>query len=343
MPRENLYAALARVSRAVGQGPGVLVTADWIELAAAAWRDPGKAVIQVLHGDHDYYYDLARHNEAVIDAWIAYSRAMYETLRERLPRRREHIFYLPYGIPLPRRVREDEGGAAEPLRLIYAGRLDQGQKVVFDLPRIDAHLRRAGVAVRWTIAGGGPEEEELRRRWQESAGEAFREIRWLGVLSNQEVVERFAEHDVFVLPSRAEGLPVALLEAMGAGAVPVVSDIESGVSELVETGVTGFRCPQGEPEAFATAIDRLAVDRELLGVLRRAARRRVEEGFDIERRAADYQALYARWRELRRPRPPSLPVPYGSRLDQPWLPNSLVKLARSARRRQRVKPPGGRR
>jgi len=331
MPRENLYAALARVSRAIGPEPGVLVTADWIELAAAAYRDPGKAVIQVLHGDHDYYYDLARRNEAVIDAWVAYSRAMYENLRELLPHRREQIFNLPYGIPLPTRVRQRPLAASGsgPLRLVYAGRLDQGQKVVFDLPSIDAGLARRGIRVAWTVIGGGPDEAELRRRWQEAAGERFGEIRWLGVLENREVIEHLAEADVFVLPSRAEGLPVALLEAMGAGLVPVVSDIESGVSEVVEPGITGFREPQGEPEAFAAAIARLAGEPELLETISQAARERVAAGFDIERRAADYQALYARYAELRRPRPSTLPVPCGSRLDRPWLPNAPVRLART--------------
>ena len=64
----------------------------------------------------------------------------------------------------------------------------------------------------------------------------------------------------------------------------------------------------------------------------RAARQTVVDHFDIRQRAADYHALYARWRELRRPRPKNVPVRYGSRLDQPWLPNAAVHATRAARR-----------
>ena len=59
----------------------------------------------ILHGDHDYYYDLAVEHDRVVHAYVAYSRRMYEQLLARLPHRAADIYYLPYGIPLPPRVR----------------------------------------------------------------------------------------------------------------------------------------------------------------------------------------------------------------------------------------------
>ena len=61
-------------------------------------------------------------------------------------------------------------------------------------------------------------------------------------------------------------------------------------------------------------------------------RRTVAERFDIRERAADYQALYARWRELGRPKPAGFQLSYGSRLDSPWIPNTLVRAVRTLRR-----------
>jgi glycosyltransferase involved in cell wall biosynthesis len=330
LPVENLHAVLARLARALPPGPGVLVSNDWIELAMLSVRDPGRTVIQILHGDHDYYYDLAVKHEPVIHAWVAYSRAMYERLRTLLPHRSESIFHLPYGVPIPAAARAPVPG---PLRLLYAGRLENGQKGIFDLPLIDAALREVGARVVWTIVGGGPDEGELRRRWEGGSS-----VRWLGRRTSGEVQVLEAEHDVFVLPTRAEGFSVALLEAMAVGLVPVVSDIESGVPEVVEEGVGGFRPAVGDVAGFGKAIAELAANRDRLEAMSRVARRTVAERFDVRDRAPQYQTLYARFRELHRPRPADVTLHYGSRLDQPWLPNVAVYAVRAARRRMRGTP-----
>lgn len=324
LPNENLYAVLRRMYRAVPPGPGVLVSNDWLELAMARYRDPGKAVIQILHGDHDYYYDLATRHEPVIDAYVAYSRAMYDNLHRLLPHRAESIFHLPYGIPIPAQGRTPAPG---PLRLIYSGRLEHGQKGVFELPEIDRVLGQDGVAVEWTVLGDGPDGEELRRRWTGPSP-----IHWLGTRTNAEVMATLLKHDVFVLPTRVEGFPVALLEAMATGVVPVVSDIPSGVPEVVERDRTGFLPAVGDVAGFAAAIAALARDHGRLEALSAAARATVAARFDVRDRTADYQALYARFAELRRPRPASLALQYGSRLDQPWIPNPLVRAVRAPRR-----------
>ena len=76
---------------------------------------------------------------------------------------------------------------------------------------------------------------------------------------------------VFVLPSRFEGMPNALLEAMAAGLAVVVTDASPGPLEVVEEGVSGLVVPSDDPYALAEALDRLVVDPELRGawVLRR--------------------------------------------------------------------------
>lgn len=330
LPVENLHAVLRHLGQALPPGPGVLVSNDWIELAMLAVHDPRRTVIQILHGDHDYYYDLAVKHEPLIHAWIAYSRAMYERLRALLPHRSDSIFHLPYGIPIPAAVRVPAPG---PLRLLYAGRLENGQKGIFDLPLIDAQLRDVGAKVVWTIVGGGPDEAELRRRWEGASN-----VGWLGRRTSAEVQALEAEHDVFVLPTRAEGFSVALLEAMAAGLVPVVSDIESGVPEVVEAGVSGFRPAVGDLAGFGKAIAELAANRDRVEAMSHAARRTVAERFDVRERAPQYQALYARFRELHRPRPADVTLHYGSRLDKPWLPNAAVYAVRAARRRLAGKP-----
>ena len=207
------------------------------------------------------------------------------------------------------------------------GRLEHGQKGVLELPAIDARLRELDVDVTWTIIGDGPDGATLRATWPESTT-----VRYRGALKNAETIAALADHDVFVLPTRAEGLPVALLEAMGAGVVPVVSNIESGVPDVMTAGVTGLLPEVGDVNGFADAIARLDSDRPLLERMSAAGRRRVEERFDVRDRVADYQALYARYAELYRPLAADAVLQYGSRLDHPWIPNPLVRLVRSTLR-----------
>jgi hypothetical protein len=90
-----------------------------------------------------------------------------------------------------------------------------------------------------------------------------------------------------------------------------------------------------DPAAFASAIATLARDRDLLEGLSLAARQFAVDRFDIRARAGAYQEIYASWRELYRPRPASVSPSFGSRLDQPWIPNSFVRLVRSALRSAR--------
>jgi glycosyltransferase involved in cell wall biosynthesis len=327
LPVENLHAVMRRVARAVPPGPGVYVAGDLLDLAVASAYDFGRAVIYMLHGDSEYYYDLAVRHDPIVHAYIAYSRRMYEQLISRLPHRASTIFHLPYGIQLPAVARRAASG---PLRVIYAGRFEHGQKGVFDLPEIDRALQGMGITVRWTVAGGGPDEAALRHRWAFNSG-----VRWTGQLTTADLNALYAEQDVFVLPTRVEGFPVALLEAMAAGLPAIVSDIASGVPEIVENGVNGERLPVGNVGAFASAIGGLDRERSRLETMSAAARGDVARRFDIRDRVADYQALYARWAELYRPLDGAGHLQYGSRLDQPWIPNQVVRLVRTAIRAAR--------
>src|SRR5262245_45630129 len=156
LPVENLHAVMRRVARAVPAGGGVYVAGDLLDLAVASAHDFGRAVVYMLHGDTEYYYDLAVKHEPIVHAFVAYSRRMYDELIARLPHRRSTIFHLPYGVPLPAAVRRPAPG---PLRAIYAGRFEQCQKGIFDLPEIDRALQSRGVDVAWTVAGAGPDAE----------------------------------------------------------------------------------------------------------------------------------------------------------------------------------------
>jgi len=328
-PIENFHAVLRRLRAAIPAGDGVLLANDLLELAMASAFDCGRSVIQILHGDSDYYYDLSARHQDVIDAFVVYGRTMERKLKEKLPHRADDIYFLPYGVSEPARCRRPVPGK---LRLLFSGRLEHGQKGVLDLPLIDQELETRGVHVSWTIVGAGPDEQRLRSAWSSAR------VTFVGNKSTTEVLDVAADHDVFVLPTRYEGVPVALIEAMSVGLAPVVSRIASGVTEILVERQTGLMPPVGDIRGFADAIAVLDGDRTLLETIGAEARRYAAKTHNLRERTDAYQALFARYRELRRPRPDHSTVPYGSRLDRPWIPNAAVKTVRSVIRRAKGKP-----
>jgi glycosyltransferase involved in cell wall biosynthesis len=101
-----------------------------------------------------------------------------------------------------------------------------------------------------------------------------------------------AAMDVFVLPSWAEGMSNALMEAMAA-ARPVVVTAVGGNTEVVADGKTGVVVPPGDPDAIARAVLDLLRDRERAARLGAAARDDVTRRFGARARVAELEALYA--------------------------------------------------
>jgi hypothetical protein len=124
---------------------------------------------------------------------------------------------------------------------------------------------------------------------------------------------------------------------MSVGLVPVASRIESGVAEVVDHGRTGLLAPVGDVVAFADAIASLDRDRARLDAIGEAARSFVVVHHDAPTRAAAYQELFSRFASLKRPRTET-PRPYGSTLDQSWIPNLAVRSVRTAIRFARGLP-----
>lgn len=324
LPKENLYSVARRLLKVIPKGPGVVVTNDFLELAAFSIYDPQKMVVMILHGDYDYYYSLATRHANIIDYFIASSQHMAAKLKELLPGRTESILCLPYGVTIPVHSRKPHSG---PLRAVYVGRM-AGQKRVLDLAAIDRELHGLDIKVEWTLIGSGPHERPLREAWGWNP-----EVRWTGTIPNEAVKERLLESDVFVMPSESEGFPVTLVEAAAAGVVPVVSDLPSGVPEIVIPDRTGFRIPVGDTRQFAAVIASLALDRKLLERMSFEVRNLATSNFDIRNNVKAYDCLYATYDESRTDRRSQQVLQYGSRLDRPWIPNFAVRAIRSVTRR----------
>ena len=136
-------------------------------------------------------------------------------------------------------------------------------------------LVKCGIDFELHLIGDGSERPGLEAAFKRAGLESH--VRFWGWLSSDQVREQLLRLDVFVLLSDYEGLPVALLEAMGHGLVPVVTRIESGNTQLVRHGENGFVIPVGGIQSCVDALQTLASDRPLLSKLKRAAWESVQD------------------------------------------------------------------
>jgi glycosyltransferase involved in cell wall biosynthesis len=148
-------------------------------------------------------------------------------------------------------------------------------------------LARRGDRPLLLVAGEGESRGALERTVR--AQRFATQVRFLGRRSD--VPDLLAACDIFVLPSRQEGLGVAALEAM-ALARPVVVTRAGGLGETAVDGRTGFLVPPDDPEALERALRTLLRDPELRARLGGAGPGRVAEGFLAEQLVEAYERLY---------------------------------------------------
>ncbi|HEX2994061.1 MAG TPA: glycosyltransferase family 4 protein [Anaerolineales bacterium] len=105
-----------------------------------------------------------------------------------------------------------------------------------------------------------------------------------------DVADLMTHADIFVMSSRSEGMPMALLEAMGSG-LPVVVTRVGGLGEVVEDGSQGVLVPAEDPQKLAEAILELLRDSALRSRMGGNARRRIEENYTVERMCRQYEKV----------------------------------------------------
>jgi len=187
------------------------------------------------------------------------------------------------------------GLAPDDFVVASVGRLTEN-KCHIDLIQAVALLRDDLPRLRALIVGDGRTRGALQAR-----------IEALGVAGmvcltgeRADVHDTLAMTDVFAFPSRAEGFPIALLEAMAAGCAIVATDFE-GVEELLDDGVSGVIVPAGRPRCLAAAISELARQPDLRHRLATGARSRAAH-FSRESMLQQTLDVYERLRR-QRPRP----------------------------------------
>jgi glycosyltransferase involved in cell wall biosynthesis len=310
---------------------------DFESACVSAGLSSRVAVVGHLHGDSEEYYEYFAALGRYWNATVCGSGHIASVVASRYPALASRVVVIPYGVTLPKQLPAKETRAGMPLRILYAGRLKHATKGVLYLPPIMDALLRRQVPARLDITGTGPDEEALKAAFKPLVEQGI--VRFLGIVPEEKLPEVYAQNDVYLLTSMFEGKPVSLVEAMGYGCVPVVSDIPSGIPELVHDGKNGYTIPVGATEVYA---DRLTLLYHELGRRRQMAEQAyatvVSGGYRIEDMTAGYLELFGKvWQEAkrgvyRRPKGKMIPPSF---LRQSWkdrLPRPLRALGVGCKR-----------
>jgi glycosyltransferase involved in cell wall biosynthesis len=219
---------------------------------------------------HLYHMPTYRWSFKTADQCIVTNREalLFLQLRYNLPP--DRVWLVPNGVGSEFfHVRSFSAGNAT--KILFVGTwIDH--KGIYYLAEAFEKVLRVIPEARLTIAGCLEPEEKVRRCFGPSAQAAL-DV-WPFV-ARAEISSLYAEHEIFVLPSLMEGMPLVVLEAMASG-MPVVTTESSGMTDLIEDSHDGLLVIPGDADSLASAITKVCLDGELRQRLGSAAQEKMK-------------------------------------------------------------------
>lgn len=276
--------------------PSLLVAHGYPEHLIGRWAGWWAGVPHLVHVEHNARERYTRWRLAQTrwlarrsDAMVGVSPGVEQTL-VRLGMPAEKTFSIPNGIDLARFVAVPSTASRE-AGVVMSARFAR-QKDHLTLIRALALLRdEHGLTPTLHLAGSGKanhqrDAEGLAQRLKLSA-----QVRFLGY--EPKVAELLMSQRIFVLSTRYEGMPLALVEAMAAGCA-CVATLVPGVEGVLEHDRTGLLVPPADPPALALALKRLLEDPDLAERLGKAAREQALSAHGLPLMRHRYEVLFAR-------------------------------------------------
>lgn len=161
------------------------------------------------------------------------------------------VVVVPYGCPEPLPAPPPRPARGGPLRLLFVGGLSQRKGLADVLDAVSLLDRH----VTLTLIGRRPAAR------CDALDAALQRHRWLPSIPNSAVQAEMRQHDVLVLPSLFEGLPLVISEALAQG-LPIIATPNAAAEERVSHGVEGFVVPIRSPESIASCLELLISDRD---------------------------------------------------------------------------------
>jgi glycosyltransferase involved in cell wall biosynthesis len=257
--------------------------ADALHVVALARFLGGPTYSATLHGDLQVYGRHHAQKLAGAKFVAAVTTPLLEQLRTEAGVDESRLLYCPMGIDPEHFVPALKTEPQHALRCIMVARLNAAKGHHYALEAV-RRLLDDGVAVHLDILGSGPHEPQVRAGVEEL--HLAQAVTLHGSRSEDEVLAALQSSHVLLLPScgLGEAAPVAVMEAMACGLVPVASII-GGTPDMIEDGVDGYLVPQRDAASLAERIRSLAEDPQRRGRMGHAARQTAVAEFSARRGA----------------------------------------------------------
>lgn len=173
--------------------------------------------------------------------------------------------------------------------ILFLGRIHES-KGVDDIIEAFNILKRK-LSFRFILCGDGPLRELFVSNCSEILGSDFE---YRGVVSGKEKLIAIADSDFYLLPSRyGEGLPMALLETMAAGLVPIVTD-DASMKFVVNHFENGVRVNKNDPDDIVSKIKNILSDSRMYDFLSENAKKTIADNYDIKQYIEKLNKLYSK-------------------------------------------------
>lgn len=245
----NKFSILNKIQKELNDDSILVVNDGGISLDVIGLFNLNIPVVYIMHGDLNHYYKVIAAKAQFIGKIITISDFLYRKLSSmnlNLP-----IESLKFPVP---NVSNLKRTFSETIRLVFVGSLIK-TKGVYDLVEIVKCLESNSVNYSLNIIGQGVEEASLKNLFHSN-----HKVRFLGQLLNNDVLSLHSSHDVILLPSVSEGMGMVLIEAMKCGVIPIVTNLKSGIPELIDQNENGYLVDLGDHIKYCDYIISLTED-----------------------------------------------------------------------------------
>ena len=223
--------------------------------------------LAIAHSNAEGFYMPVRHYKDFLTTAIGVSHEICNQYNQSCGVSQEQIKWIPYGIQAV--LEFPSRPEAQPLSIIFAGRVEEADKRISDVVKVLHALDAAAAPFLFNLVGDGSRSEWVKQELQPLISKGI--VRISGWMSGPDVLQEMQRSDIFILTSSSEGFSISLTESMANGCCPVVTDIPSGSIQLIRDNENGFLLPVGDVNGFVQKLEQLSSDRILLEKMRRAA------------------------------------------------------------------------
>lgn len=236
-------------------------------------------VISVLHATTEDTYEKNLVYSNIISKFICVSNEISSTFKTLLPERKDDIITKISPILINKdRIEYTKNG--QPLKIGFAGRLLKEQKRCDLLIKLISDLENRDITYQLHIAGIG-EYYDIISKFVSDEG-INDKVFMYGFIPNNKMNEFWSSLDIYINISDYEGTSIAMLEALGNGCVPVVTNV-SGVKDFIVDGINGFIVDVQDFTSMGEKIEYLYNHREKLSEFGQKCIKRVKEVCSIDK------------------------------------------------------------